>query len=80
MEIILVKVGSDYVNVQNIEKFTIGKEGISLTTVSGNKYVLTERQAKDDDYAMRSLIRKFNEKQYNIIYLEEFLQNNEAFR
>jgi len=80
MEIRFVKVGNNYINVLNIEKFTIGQEGIYFTTISGNKYVLTERQAKDDDFAMRRLVRKINEKAYDIIYLEEFLQNDEAFR
>jgi hypothetical protein len=80
MEIRFVKVGNNYVNVLNIEKFNINETGIHFTTISGNKYILTERPAKDDDFAMKRLIRKINEKAYDIIYLEEFLLNDEAFR
>ena len=80
MEIRFVKVGNHYVNVLNIEKFTATNEGISFTTISGNIYVLTTRPTRDDTFAMKRLIRKINEKAYDIVYIEEFLQNDEAFR
>jgi len=80
MEIKFVKIGDNYINVLNIEKFSVGSEGIRLTTISGNKYQLTMRPTKDDAYAMRRLVRKINEKAYDIINIEDFLENDEAFR
>ena len=80
MEIRFVKIGNNYINVLNIERFCINQEGIYFTTISGNKYVLTTKQANNDDFAMKRLIRKINEKAYDIVYLEDFLQNDEAFR
>jgi len=80
MDVTLVKVGNNYVNVLNIEKFCTGKEGIYFTTISGNKYVLTDKPTKDDTYAMKRLIRKINEKAYDIVYIEELIRNEEAFR
>ena len=80
MEIKFVKIANNYINVLNIEKFTVGTDGIHLTTISGNKYKLTDKQAKDDAYAMKRLVRKINEKAYDIIYIEDFVENDEAFR
>ena len=80
MEIRFVKVGSHYINVLNIERFAINDDGICFYTVSGNKYMLTDKPTKDDTYAMKRLLRKINEKAYDIIYIEEFIKHDEAFR
>ena len=80
MEIRFVKIGNNYINVLNIEKFSISADGISLTTVTGTVYKLTNRPTKDDTFAMKRMIRKINEKAYDIIYIEEFIENDEAFR
>ena len=80
MEIRFVKVGEHYVNVLNIERFSVSPEGIYMFTISGNKYRLTNKPTKDDTFAMKRLIRKINEKAYDIIYIEEFIKHDEAFR
>ena len=80
MEIKFVKVGNNYVNIFNIEKFTIGNEGIFFTTISGNKYALTGKPTKDDVFAMKRIVRKINEKAYDIVYMDDFIANDEAFR
>ena len=80
MEIRFVKVGSNYINVLNIERFTIDNDGIYMFTISGNKYRLTERLPNDETFAMKRIIRKINEKAYDIIYIEDFISNDEAFR
>ena len=80
MEIRFVKVGSSYINVLNIERFSIDQSGISLFTISGNQYRLTNRATGDDAFAMKRIVRKINEKAYDIIYIEEFIKNDEAFR
>ena len=80
MEAKFVKIGENYVNVLNIERFSVGADGISFHTISGNKYKLTDKPTADDTFAMKRLIRKINEKAYDIIYIEEFIKNDEAFR
>ena len=80
MEIRFTKIGSNYINVLNIERFSIEKDGIYMFTISGNKYRLTEKPTKDDTFAMKRIIRKINEKAYDIIYMEDFVKNDEAFR
>jgi hypothetical protein len=80
MEIRFVKISNNYVNVMNIERFSIEKDGIHMFTISGNKYKLTEKPTKDDTFAMKRIIRKINEKAYDIIYMEAFIENDEAFR
>ena len=80
MEVRFVKIGNTYVNVLNIERFVIGQDGIYLCTLAGNNYKLTEKPTKDDAFAMKRIVRKINEKAYDIIYMEDFVQNDEAFR
>jgi len=80
MEIKLVKVGNHYINVLNIERFAIQDDGIYLYTISGSKFRLTEKLTKDDTFAMKRIIRKINEKAYDIIYIEDFVKHDEAFR
>jgi len=80
MELKFVKIGESYVSIMNIESFSIGEDGISFTTISGTKYKLTDKPTKDDTFAMKRLIRKINEKAYDIIYIEGFIKNDEAFR
>ena len=80
MEIRFVKIGDNYVNVFNIEKFTTGPEGIYFTTISGNRYSLTKKPTKDDVFAMKRVVRKINEKAYDIVYMDDFVANDEAFR
>jgi len=80
MEIRFVKVGNHYINVINIERLSIDPDGIYLYTVAGNKYRLTPRLTKDDIFAMKRIVRKINEKAYDIIYIEEFIEHDEAFR
>ena len=80
MEIRLVKIGNSYINVLNIESFSIDNKGINLITISGEKHNLTEKPTKDDAFAMKRIVRKINEKAYDIIYIEDFIENDEAFR
>jgi len=80
MEIRFVKVGNHYINVLNIERISVDKDGITLFTISGNKYRLTDKPLKDDIFAMKRIVRKINEKAYDIIYIEEFIKHDEAFR
>ena len=80
METRFVKIENNYINTINIERFATGTDGIYLFTVSGNKFRLTDKQTKDDTYAMKRLVRKINEKAYDIIYIEEFIENDEAFK
>jgi len=80
MEIRFVKIGDSYINVLNIEKFSVGDGGITLSTISGNKFRLTEKPTNDDTYAMKRIVRKLNEKAYDIVYIEEFIKHDEAFR
>ena len=80
MEIRFVKIGNNYINVLNIERFSVDSSGISFYTISGNQYRLTARQTNDDAFAMKRIVRKINEKAYDIIYIEEFIKNDEAFR
>jgi len=80
MEIRFVKIGNNYVNVLNIERFLIDSDGIYMFTLSGNKYRLTQKPTHDDTFAMKRIIRKINEKAYDIIYIEDFIENDEAFR
>jgi len=80
MEIRFVKIGNNYVNVLNIERFFIDHDGIYMFTLSGGKYRLTQKPTKDDTFAMKRIIRKINEKAYDIIYIEDFISNDEAFR
>jgi len=80
MEIRFVKIGDHYVNTLNIERFSIDDGGIYFCTISGNKYRLTDTPTKDDTYAMKRIVRKINEKAYDIIYIEEFIKHDEAFR
>jgi len=80
MEIRFVKIGNNYVNVLNIERFLIDSDGIYMFTLSGNKYRLTQKPTNDDTFAMKRIIRKINEKAYDIIYIEDFIENDEAFR
>jgi len=80
MEIKLVKIGNNYINVLNIERFSIESDGIYMYTVSSSKYKLVEKPTKDDTFAMKRIIRKINEKAYDIVYMEEFTKHDEAFR
>lgn len=80
MEIRCVKVGNAYINVLNIEKFSIEQDGIYLHTISGSKYRMTEKPTQDDAVAMRGILRKINEKAYDVVNIEAFIQNDEAFR
>ena len=80
METRLVKIGNNYINVLSIERFFVGPEGIYLYTMSGSEHRLTQKPTKDDAFAMKRIIRKINEKAYDIIYIEEFINNDEAFR
>ena len=80
MESRFVKIDNNYINVMNIERFSTGSDGIHLFTVSGNKFRLTQRGTKDDTFAMKRIVRKINEKAYDIIYIEEFIENDEAFK
>jgi len=80
MEIRFVKVGNNYINVLNIERFAVNEDGIYFYTISGNKFRLTEKQTKDDTFAMKRIIRKINEKAYDVIYIEDFIEHDEAFR
>ena len=80
MEIRFVKVGNHYINVLNIERFAINEDGIYFYTISGNKFQLTDKPSKDDTFAMKRIIRKINEKAYDIIYIEDFIKHDEAFR
>ena len=80
MEIRFVKVGTNYINVLNIERFSVDSSGISFFTISGAEYRLTSKPTSDDTFAMKRIVRKINEKAYDIIYIEEFIKNDEAFR
>ena len=80
MEIRFVKIGNNYINVQNIETFSIEGDGIYMRTVSGDRHRLTKKPTQDDTFAMKRIIRKINEKAYDIIYMEAFVENDEAFR
>ena len=80
MEIRFVKVGNNYINVLNIERFSVDSSGISFYTISGAQYRLTVKPTNDDAFAMKRIVRKINEKAYDIIYIEEFIKNDEAFR
>ena len=80
MEVRFAKIGNTYVNVLNIERFVIAQDGIYLCTLGGNNYKVTEKPTKDDTFAMKRIVRKINEKAYDIIYMEDFIKNDEAFR
>ena len=80
METRFVKIENNYINTINIERFATGADGIFLFTVSGNKFRLTEGPTKDDTFAMKRLVRKINEKAYDIIFLEEFIECEDAFK
>ena len=80
METRFVKIGNNYINIMNIEGLVSGPDGIQLSTFSGQKYKLTDKPTSDDTFAMKRIIRKINEKAYDIICIEEFIRNDEAFR
>ena len=80
MEIRWVKIGSHYINVIHIEGLSFNKEGIFLSTTSGQQFKLTEKPTKDDTFAVKRIVRKINEKAYDVIYIEDFIANDEAFR
>ena len=80
MEVRFVKIGNNYINVLNIERFAIEQDGIFMYTISSNKYRLTHKSTNDDTFAMKRIVRKINEKAYDIIYMEDFVKNDEAFR
>jgi len=80
METRFVKIENNYINTINIERFVTAADGIYLFTVSGNKFRLTSKTTKDDIFAMKRILRKINEKAYDIIFLEEFIENDEAFK
>ena len=80
METRFVKIENNYINTLNIERFTVGADGIFLYTVSGNKFRLTSKKVKDETFAMKRIVRKINEKAYDIVFIEEFIENDEAFK
>jgi len=80
MEIRWIKIGNSYVNVLHIESLFFDKTGIFLRTITGQTHQLTTAPTKDDAFAMKRIVRKINEKAYDIIYIEEFIKHDEAFR
>ena len=80
MEARFVKIGNTYINVINIERLVVDEDGIYLYVLGGGNYKVTEKPVKDGAFAMKRIVRKINEKAYDIICLEEFVENDEAFR
>jgi len=80
MEVRFVKIGNEYINILNIEGLSSEPDGIRLATFSGKKYKLTDKPTADDTFAMKRIIRKINEKAYDIVFVEDFIKNDEAFR
>ena len=77
IETSFVKIGNDYINLINIERFIEIEGDLYLTTIAGKERTLHERTA-NDNFTMDGLIRKLNEKAHDIIYIQAFTQNDES--
>ena len=72
IDVSFIKLGNDYINSMNIERFIIIEGDIYLSTVAGKERTLHEK-TPDDNFTPDSLVRKINEKSHEIISIQEFI-------
>ena len=68
-----IKLGDDYINLFNIERFIIIEGDIYLSTIAGKERTLHEK-APDDSFTPDDLVRKINEKSHEIINIQAFTE------
>ena len=78
MESRFVKIGNEYVNVENLENFQNEDSELSLSTISRNTFKFTHDPNINEAAAMKKLTRRINEKAHELIYIEAFAKNDES--
>jgi len=77
MDLKLVKVGNDYINAVEIERFLVIDNEVYLSTSSGHERTLTKDLREDSEQAMKKIVRRTGENAHDIIFLDAFAVNSE---
>lgn len=78
METRFVKVGNDYVNVENLENFHAVDDKLSVSTISKNSFTFEHGTEVNEAAAMKKLIRRINEKAHEITYIDAYAKHDDA--